>query len=92
MVRGYHRRYQQGGHLFQGRFTSILVEKNAHLLELGRYLVLNPVEATIVPHPRQWACNNSRATVGETRAPAYLKMDWILGDFDKRERPAEECP
>jgi hypothetical protein len=36
-----HRRHWQGGHLFQGRFTSILVEKEAHLLELCRYVVLN---------------------------------------------------
>ena len=48
------RTHQRVGHLFQGRFTAILVEKEAHLLERCRYVVLNPVRAKRVPHPRRW--------------------------------------
>jgi len=49
----YNRRHERVGHLFQGRFTAILVEKEAHLMELCRYVVLNPVRAKAVAHPRQ---------------------------------------
>ena len=41
----FNRRHGMVGHLFQGRFKSILVEKDSHLLELCRYVVLNPVRA-----------------------------------------------
>ena len=47
-TQAYHRRHHRGGHLFQGRFKAILVEKDAHLLELCRYVVLNPVRAQLV--------------------------------------------
>ena len=80
----YNRQHARVGHLFQGRFTAILVEKEAHLLELCRYVVLNPVRAKLAPHPRQWAWSSYRATVGETKAPAWLTTDWILGQFGAR--------
>lgn len=86
----YNRRYQRVGHLLQGRFRSILVEKEAHLLELCRYVVLNPVRAKLVPHPRQWAWSSYRATVGESKASAWLTTDWILGQFGQRVGPAQE--
>jgi len=87
----YNRRHERVGHLFQGRFKAILVEKDAHLLELCRYVVLNPVRAKIVPHPRQWAWSSYRATVGEAKSPAWLTTDWILHQFGQRVGPAQEC-
>jgi hypothetical protein len=87
-TQAYNRRHARVGHLFQGRFTAILVEKEAHLLELCRYVVLNPVRANRVPHPRQWAWSSYRATVGETSAPAWLTTDWVLGQFGTRVGPA----
>lgn len=86
----YNRRHHRVGHLFQGRFTAILVEKDAHLLELCRYVVLNPVRANLVPHPRLWPWSSYRATVGETHAPPWLTTDWILGQFGQRVGPAQE--
>ena len=83
-TQGYNRRHARVGHLFQGRFTAILVEKEAHLLELCRYVVLNPVRANMVSHPRRWAWSSYRATVGQTRAPAWLSTDWVLGQFGLR--------
>src|ERR1044071_3112449 len=41
-TQAFNRRHKRVGHLFQGRFTAILVEKESHLLELCRYIVLNP--------------------------------------------------
>ena len=83
-TQAYNRRHEQVGHVFQGRFTAILVEKDAHLLELCRYVVLNPVRAKIVSHPRLWAWSSYRATVGETKAPGWLTRDWILSQFGQR--------
>jgi len=86
----YNRRHERVGHLFQGRFTAILVEKEAHLLELCRYVVLNPVRAHMVAQPRQWAWSSYRATVGDTTASDWLTTDWILGQFGVRVGPARE--
>ena len=83
------RRHHRVGHLFQGRFTAILVEKEAHLLELCRYVVLNPVRATMVTHPRLWGWSSYRDTVGERTAPNWLTTDWILGQFGTRQREAQ---
>lgn len=89
-TQAYNRRHERVGHLFQGRFTSILVEKEAHLLELCRYVVLNPLRAKMVTHPRLWAWSSYRATAGATTAPAWLTADWILGQFGSRVGPAQE--
>lgn len=86
----YNRRHTRVGHLFQGRFTAILVEKEVHLLELCRYVVLNPVGAKLVPHPRDWAWSSYQATVGEMKSPDWLTTDWILGQFGVRAGPARE--
>ena len=89
-TQAYNRRHHRVGHLFQGRFAAILVEKEVHLLELCRYVVMNPVRAKLVPHPRQWTWSSYRATVGETQAPVRLATHWILGQFGDRVRPAQE--
>jgi len=86
----FNRRHRRVGHLFQGRFTAILVEKEPHLLELCRYVVLNPVRAKVVAHPRRWAWSSYRATVGETVAPAWLTTDWVLGQFGTRGHTAQQ--
>lgn len=89
-TQAYNRRHDRVGHLFQGRFTAILVEKESYLLELCRYVVLNPVRAKMVPHPRQWVWSSYRATVGEVKAPAWMTTDWVLGQFGQRVEPAQE--
>jgi REP element-mobilizing transposase RayT len=89
-TQAYNRRHHRVGHLLQGRFKAVLVEKEAHLLELCRYVVLNPVRAKAVPHPRQWAWSSYRATVGESERPAYVTVDWILGQFATQVHTAQE--
>ena len=42
----FNRIHHRVGHVFQGRFKSILVEKESYLLELARYIVLNPARST----------------------------------------------
>ncbi len=74
-TQAFHRRHRRVGHLFQGRFQSIVVEKEAHLLELCRYLVLNPVRAGLVSHPRRYGSGSYRATAGDVPVPSWLTVD-----------------
>jgi REP element-mobilizing transposase RayT/transposase-like protein len=69
------------GHLFQGRFKGIIVQREGYLLELARYVVLNPVRAGMVRMPGDWPWSSYRATVGEVPAPPYLQTDWLLRAF-----------
>ena len=79
----FNRKINRVGHLFQGRFKSILVEKKRYLLELARYIVLNPVRAHIVKQPYQFTWSSYMATAGLLRCPDYLTTSWILQHFDK---------
>jgi len=77
----FNRRHGSVGHLFQGRYKAILVEKDSHLLALCRYVVLNPVRAGLVNGPDQWKWSNYRATIGTARIPPFLTVDWLLSQF-----------
>jgi len=50
----YNRRHSRVGHVFQGRFKGILVEQDAYLLELARYVVLNPLRAKMIKDIQSW--------------------------------------
>jgi REP-associated tyrosine transposase len=79
----FNERYGLRGHLFQGRFHSTLIERDEHLLELTRYVVLNPVRAGLCVHPGEWRWSSYRAMTGCTRAPVFLAADWTLGLFGR---------
>ena len=76
------------GHLFQGRFKAILVERDAYLLELARYVVLNPVRAAMVSQAGDWPWSSYRAMVGAEPAPVWLEIDWVLGQFGEERAQA----
>jgi len=78
----FNRRHDRVGHLLQGRFKAILVEKESHLLELARYIVLNPVRAKMVRSVRDWPWSSYRATAGQTEVPKFLTTSWVLSQFD----------
>lgn len=82
------RRHGRVGHLFQGRFKGILVQKDAYLLELARYIVLNPVRAGMVKDPDEWPWSSYRATVGLTKNVPFLHTDWLLSAFGATQRGA----
>ena len=65
----FNRRYGRVGHLFQGRYKGILVDKSAYLLELNRYIVLNPVRAGMVDSPRKWLWSSYLQTLGLADSP-----------------------
>jgi len=89
-TRRFNRRHGQRGHVLEGRFKSILVDRDAYLLELARYVVLNPLRAGVVEHLEDWEWSSYRAIAGETFSPAFLTTDFILAQFGAHRRQAQE--
>jgi len=83
--------HQRVGHVFQGRYKAIHVEKDRHLLALSRYIVLNPVRANLVKLPRQWVWSSYRATTGEISAPSWLTTEWLLSQFGSQRKAAQQA-
>jgi putative transposase len=79
----FNRAHRRVGHVFQGRFKAILVDRDSYLLELCRYVVLNPVRAGIVKRAGEYCWSSYRATAGEADAPAFLTCDWVLSQFGR---------
>ena len=86
----FNRRHRRVGHVFQGRYKAILVQKDSYLLELARYIVLNPLRARRVKRVQDWPWSSYRATVGLTEAPDWLETEWILSTFGQRKSHARE--
>ena len=82
--------YNRTGHVFQGRYKAILVQKDAYLLELARYVVLNPVRARMVRTPADWPWSSYRAMIGDEPAPEWLETRTILAAFGETEPEAVE--
>jgi len=77
----FNRKHNRVGHVFQGRFKSIVVDKDAYLLELSRYIVRNPVAADMVKHAKHWEWSSYRATAGMIQSPPFLSVNWLLEQF-----------
>ncbi len=79
----FNKQHDRIGHVFQGRYKAILVQRDSYLLELCRYIVLNPVRAGIVNHPAEYKWSSYSHTVGTTaNSNPFLTIDWILAQFD----------
>lgn len=78
----FNRRYRLAGHVFQGRYTAILCDRDSYLLELVRYLHLNPVRAGLVPDPAAYRWSSHRAYLGREQI-AWLSREPVLGMFHK---------
>jgi putative transposase len=76
------------GHVFQGRYKGILVDKDSYLLELARYVVLNPVRAHMVSEEKDWPWSSYRSMLGEQRSPEWLETDWLLSQFSVQKKRA----
>jgi len=87
----FNKHHERVGHLFQGRFKGVVVQKDSHLLEACRYVVLNPVRAKIVENPRLWKWSSYLATAGLRKAHPCLTKDWILGQFASTRKAAENA-
>jgi putative transposase len=73
----FNRRHERCGHVLQGRFGAQLVDGESYLREVCRYIVLNPVRASLVAHPGEWKWSSFCATAGQTTAPGFLSVDWV---------------
>jgi REP-associated tyrosine transposase len=81
--RRFNRRHHLLGHVFQGRYHSVLVKRETHLLELYRYIALNPVRARACERPEEWKWSSYAAAIGVRPAPSFLALDEVLRCFAK---------
>jgi len=76
------------GHLFQGRYKAVLIDADTYLLELIRYIHLNPVRAGIVKRSEDYRWSSHRAYLGKENIP-WLSTDWMLAQFSSRRISAQ---
>src|SRR6266566_5664240 len=89
-ARWFNWRHGYEGHLFERRFHDVLVEGHAHLLELTRYIVLNPVRAGLVRTAGEWRWSSYNAMIGKRPRPAFLTTSWVLSLFCDDPKRARE--
>lgn len=77
----FNRLHKRVGHVFQGRYKSILVDKESYLLELSRYIVLNPVRAGMIENAEDWEWSSYRVMLGRIASPSWLNRKWLLSLF-----------
>ncbi len=68
-------------HVFGRRYHDEMLEHDAHLVELARYIVLNPVRAKMCTHPAEWPWSSYKATLANADPPSFLSVDWLLSQF-----------
>jgi REP element-mobilizing transposase RayT len=86
----FNRQHHRVGHVFQGRYKAILVQRDAHLLELARYITLNPVRAHMVGNASEWRWSSYRATAGYETNASCLTTDWVLAGFGDNRNDAQQ--
>lgn len=77
-TQSYNRRHKRVGHVFQGRYKAIHVEKESYFLELARYIVLNPVRARMARSAHAWPWSSYRATAGQSSGFPWLNVQGVL--------------
>jgi putative transposase len=80
---------RRAGHLLQGRYHAILVEKDRYALELSRYIHLNPVRARLVREPSGYGWSSYCVYVGIRKGWEWLEKGYILNQISSRERRAQ---
>jgi len=88
-TQSYNRKHGAVGHLFQGRYKSIIVDAQAYLLELSRYVVLNPVRAGMVKNVSEWSWSSYRSMIGDDTPPDLLSVEMILSQFSEQKDKAK---
>jgi REP element-mobilizing transposase RayT len=74
-------KYKRAGHLFQGRYRGLLIEKESYLHSVSRYIHLNPVQAGLVKKPEEYKWSSYPEYIGRTKGGGLITCDWILGQF-----------
>jgi len=84
----YNRVRERHGHVFQDRFYSILIAEDSHLLEVARYVVLNPVRAQLVAAPEEWPWSSYASAVLGVRSRVAMDDRELMGMFATDEAEA----
>ncbi len=79
----FNRRHGRVGHVLQGRYKAIVVDRDSYLLEVTRYVLLNPVRAGLVRHASHWPWSSYRSTLGLADAPDWLAVEDVLATFGR---------
>lgn len=90
-TQAFNHRHHRVGHLFQGRYKSIVVDKDNYLLELCRYIVLNPVRAGLAIQPEDWTWSSYYPTAYKTTTYSWLDAPSVLELFGDNEREARHA-
>lgn len=86
----FNRRHAHVGHVFQGRYKAILVDKDSYLLELCRYIVLNPVRAAMVTLPELYLWSSYAQTFSVQQDTSFVSTDWLLSQFSNKKSTARK--
>ncbi len=86
----YNRRYDKAGHVFQGRYQAILCDREAYLLELVRYLHLNPARIRTPLSPWTYRWSSHRAYLGRA-TPVNVCTATVLAAFHRQQGPARQA-
>jgi len=86
----FNRRHKRIGHLFQGRYKAIVVEKDSYLLELSRYIHLNCIRAGLMEELEEYSWSSYPAYIGKVSKPPWLEVDWCLSHFGGSRKGAVE--
>jgi putative transposase len=89
-TQAFNNKHKRAGHLYQGRFKSILIQKDNHLLEVCRYIVLNPVKAGIVHIPEGYKWSSYNSMTGKQEPLPFFTKDWILSQFGTKHETARK--
>ena len=90
-TQAFNRRHGRSGHVLHGRFKAPLVDKDNYLLELSRYVVLNPVRAGMTENAADWSWSNYQATMGNAAFPEWLAVKQMLALFHHHSSPARRA-
>ncbi len=84
----FNKRHELTGHVVQGRYHALLIQKESHLLELARYVALNPIRAKLASNAADWHWSNHRYLLGIAPPPSWLETEWLLNQFGNGPREA----
>ena len=85
----FNRKYGRAGHLFQGRYKGILVDKDEYLVRLSIYVHLNPVRARMVEKPEQYKWSSYPSFIGKAKEHKWLEYSWVLSKFGNDKKTAQ---
>jgi len=77
----FNRKHRRDGALFRGRYKAIVVDKDAYLAQVVRYIHLNPVEAGLVQEPEAYVWSSHRYYLRAKGAPKWLRTEEVMGQF-----------